>query len=53
MLDAFREKGIGIGAYFQADWHCPDYWNEELSDGMTSRGPSYDPKEYPEVWKPF
>lgn len=55
MFDAFREKGIGIGAYFsKADWHCPDYWNEELrKDGMTSRGPSYDPKEYPEVWNRF
>ena len=55
MFDAFREKGIGIGAYFsKADWHCPDYWNEKLrKDGMTSRGPSYDPKEYPEVWNRF
>ena len=31
MFDAFREKGIGIGAYFsKADWHCQDYWNPEL-----------------------
>ena len=55
MFDAFREKGIGIGAYFsKADWHCPDYWNPELrKDGLTSRGPSYDPKEYPEIWSRF
>ena len=55
MFDAFRAKGIGIGAYFsKADWHCPDYWNEDLrKDGLTSRGPSYDPKEYPEVWNRF
>lgn len=31
MFDAFRAKGIGIGAYFsKADWHCPDYWKEDL-----------------------
>lgn len=55
MFDAFRAKGIGIGAYFsKADWHCPDYWNEDLrKDGLTSRGPSYDPKEYPNVWNRF
>ncbi len=55
MFDAFRAKGIGIGAYFsKADWHCPDYWKEDLrKDGLTSRGPSYDPKEYPEVWNRF
>ena len=55
MFDAFRAKGIGIGAYFsKADWHCPDYWKEDLrKDDLTSRGPSYDPKEYPEVWNRF
>ena len=55
MFDAFREKGIGIGAYFsKADWHCQDYWNPELrKDGLTSRGPSYDPKDHPEMWSRF
>lgn len=55
MFDAFREKGIGIGAYFsKADWHCQDYWNPELrKDGLTSRGPSYDPKDHPGNVEPF
>ena len=34
MFDAFRAKGIGIGAYFsKADWHCPDYWNDARHRG--------------------
>ena len=28
IFDAFRNKGMGIGAYFsKPDWHCPDYWD--------------------------
>ena len=55
MFEAFREKGLGIGAYFsKADWHCRDYWNPELGKGRPShRGPSYDPAKYPDVWKRF
>ena len=55
MFQAFREKGLGIGAYFsKADWHCPDYWNPELGAGKPShRGPTYDPAEHPDMWKRF
>ncbi|NTW25007.1 MAG: alpha-L-fucosidase, partial [Lentimicrobium sp.] len=28
IFNAFRDKGLGIGAYFsKPDWHCPEYWN--------------------------
>ncbi|MDD6031898.1 MAG: alpha-L-fucosidase [Oscillospiraceae bacterium] len=52
---AFREKGLGIAAYFsKADWYCPWYWNQELMGGKpTWRGPSYDPAKYPELWEQF
>lgn len=55
MFEAFRAKGLGIGAYFsKADWHCPDYWNPELGAGRpSSRGPSYSPAGHPEIWNRF
>ena len=55
MFDAFRAKGLGIAAYFsKADWHTQSYWNDKLRDGThTDRGPSYDPKEHPELWNEF
>lgn len=55
MFDAFRDKGIGIGAYFsKADWHTPYYRTPEIADDKpTNRGPMYDPKEEPERWEKF
>ncbi len=54
MFDAFREKGIGIGAYFSKQTGTVGLLESELrKDGLTSRGPSYDPKEYPEIWSRF
>ena len=55
MFDAFRAKGIGIGAYFsKADWHTPYYRTPELEDSKpTNNGPMYDPKEDPERWEKF
>lgn len=55
MFDAFRERNLGIGAYFsKADWNSPHYWNKELSQGKpSSRGPSYNPSEHPEEWEKF
>lgn len=55
MFDAFREKGIGIGAYFsKADWHTPYYRTPEIEDpNPTTKGPMYDPKEDPERWEKF
>ena len=55
MFDAFRNEGLGIGAYFsKADWHCPNYWEKEKAlTGKTTRNPTYDPKENPEAWERF
>lgn len=55
MFDAFREKGLGIGAYFsKADWHTPYYRTPELPDPKPSdRGPMYSPAAEPERWENF
>lgn len=55
MFDAFREKGLGIGAYFsKADWHTPYYRTPELPDPNPSdRGPIYSPAAEPERWENF
>ena len=55
MFDAFREKGLGIGAYFsKADWHTPYYRTPELPDpNPADRGPMYSPAAEPERWENF
>ena len=55
MFDAFREKGLGIGAYFsKADWHTPYYRTPEIEDpNPTNRNPMYNPAEEPERWENF
>ncbi|OKP91054.1 alpha-L-fucosidase [Paenibacillus helianthi] len=55
LFDAFRAKGLGISAYFsKADWNTPTYWAPGMERGtFTSRGPSYNPKEYPWLWEQF
>ena len=55
LFDSFRAKGLGISAYFsKADWNTPYYWAKGMERGLkTSRGPSYDPKEYPWLWEQF
>lgn len=55
LFHAFRERGLGISAYFsKADWHSPYYWAPGIKPGTsTSRGPTYDPKEYPWLWEEF
>lgn len=55
MFDAFREKGLGIGAYFsKADWYTPYYRTPELPDPNPSdRGPMYSPAAEPERWENF
>lgn len=55
MFDAFREKGLGIGAYFsKADWHTEFYRTPGLEGSAPSnRGPMYDPAEEPERWENF
>ena len=55
LFDAFRNRGMGISAYFsRADFNCPYYWEEgyRWQDG-TRRVPSYNPEEKPEKWKAF
>lgn len=52
-FDAFREKGLPIAAYFsKADWHTETYWKPGMAE-QTSRGPSYDPLEHPDLWEEF
>lgn len=54
-FDAFRNKNLGIAAYFsKADWHSEYYWNKDfLVDKPYSQGPSYDTSKYPEIWDNF
>ncbi|MBW6490094.1 MAG: alpha-L-fucosidase [Lentimicrobium sp.] len=52
IFNAFREKGIGIGAYFsKPDWHCPDYWDPYFPP--MDRNPNYNLKKYPEKWQRY
>jgi alpha-L-fucosidase len=52
IFNAFRDKGMGIGAYFsKPDWHCPDYWDPYFPP--TDRNPNYDLKRYPEKWQRY
>lgn len=55
LFEAFRKQGMGIAAYFsKADWHVPSYWAPDTPNGrFMRRGPSYDPKVYPERWEEF
>jgi alpha-L-fucosidase len=55
LFEEMRKKGLGIAAYFsKADWHIPCYWNPGFERGnFTYRGPSYSPKEHPELWEKF
>ena len=55
VFDAFRKRGLAIGAYFsKPDWHCPWYWAEgmELPVGY-SACPTYTPSEHSEIWEQF
>lgn len=55
LFEAFRKRGIGIGAYFsKADWHVDSYWKKGCArDDYMWRGPSYDPAARPEEWERF
>ena len=55
VFDAFRKKGIAIGAYFsKSDWHCPWYWAEGMEQPVASTPcPTYNPAEHPELWEQF
>lgn len=55
LFRAFRDRGIGIGAYFsKADWHVDSYWQTNGDKPVwQNRGPSYDPLEKPKEWERF
>ena len=55
LFESFRKRDLGVIAYFsKADWHVDSYWSENYERGSYQhRGPSYDPKEYPEEWERF
>ena len=55
VFESFRRRRMGIAAYFsKADWDVPSYWAKGQPKGyFTSRGPSYDPAEQPEMWERF
>lgn len=54
VFDAFRDKGMGIAAYFsKADWHTPSYWDNRPGAKPSWRGPYYKPAENPEKWAEF
>ena len=54
LFDAFRERGLGIGAYFsKPDWHHDDYWENSGIGRQTDRAVSYDTAAHPEKWDRF
>lgn len=54
LFNAFRAKGMGIGAYFsKADWHSEYYWDKLGIGYETTRNPSYDTAADPERWEKF
>lgn len=52
VFNAFRNNGMGVGAYFsKPDWHHENYWYPYFPP--TDRNVNYDPKKYPERWKAY
>ena len=52
VFGAFRQQGLGIGAYFsKPDWHNNDYWWPYFP--VFDRNVNYNPEKYPEKWKAF
>ncbi|HOW86432.1 MAG TPA: alpha-L-fucosidase [Candidatus Aminicenantes bacterium] len=52
VLDAFRARGFGAGAYFsKPDWHHPDFWAPEWA--TPDRNVNYSIDKYPERWQRF
>ena len=53
VFNAFRKKGLAIGAYFsKPDWHNENYWEKDFS-GETTRMPTYDIIKEPKKWQAF
>ncbi|HUM84315.1 MAG TPA: alpha-L-fucosidase [Lachnospiraceae bacterium] len=55
LMDAFRQKGLGIAAYFsKADWHSPFYWAPDMELPVGSvHNTTYDTRKHPEIWKKY
>ena len=55
VFNAFRAKGMGIGAYFsKPDWHSKYFWAPGMEySNQIWRGPTYDVYEYPHLWEKF
>ena len=55
VFDAFRNKGLSIGAYFsKPDWHCENFWESDVCKKIeTTPRPTYDINEKPEKWQAF
>ncbi|MEI6409969.1 MAG: alpha-L-fucosidase [Bacteroidota bacterium] len=52
IFDAFRAKGMKVGAYFsKPDWHSPDFWWPYFPP--KDRNINYDLNRYPERYKSF
>ena len=52
VFDAFRARGLGIGAYFsKPDWHSDDYWSPKWA--TPNRHTNYDTRKHPDLWKRF
>jgi len=52
VFSAFRQQGMGIGAYFsKPDWHNDDYWWPYFP--VFDRNINYDPVKYPQRWQDF
>jgi len=54
LFDEVRKHGLSIFAYFsKADWSVPSYWAGDKVNNLMNRGPSYNPKDNPELWEEF
>lgn len=52
VFDAFRQEGLGIGAYYsKADWYSQYYWLDDETE--KGRRASYDTAEHPEIWNKY
>lgn len=53
VFNAFRDKGLKIGAYFsKPDWYNGDFWEKDYL-GETTRMPTYNVLENPKKWQNF
>lgn len=52
IFEAFRNKGMWIGAYFsKPDWHSQDFWWDKYA--TPNRNVNYDIRKFPERWQHY